>query len=322
MFIAAGRIARAVAVFAAAAMSACAHHAAGSAECVAKPVAQLELSFQDNTPVADVVFGGYPIRVMIDLGSQSSFVSENFSQRHKLKRTAANMQRYVGVGGFSERMAAQVDQVELGDLRRHDQRLEVLGMPMGGGLSPVEGIVGLDILRDYDIDLDLPHARMTLNTAAYCDGPPPGWDAPATAVSVEHRNLSARHMMMPVTLNGRALTALLDSGASITMIGTPSAQDAIPIPGITDSISFSITGFGENAGSVMQEERIFQFHSIVIAGETILNPDILVGAVSPLAGDMILGADFLHQHRVWIPADSNTIWFGPRAIAAKVATAP
>ncbi len=299
-------------------VSACAGHPPGSAECVARPVASLPLGFVGNVPFVNATLDGHPVALMIDLGSNYSVLTEAAATRLQLPRTPVDIRMMVGVGGFSRRLAATADHLRIGALDRPDQRFEVADARLGTLKIPIDGLIGLDVLRRFDLDLDMPHARVALNKPSGCDGPPPGWEASAVRVPVRNPVPGNTLMGLPATLDGRDVTALLDSGASMTMIGGEAARHAGYTAG-TDASGppVALAGVGDEHPTATR----YRIRSLGAGGDTVANGLFMVGPVMPYF-DLILGADFLHVHRVWIPADAGAVWFGPRALPAKVAAAP
>ena len=114
-------------------------------------------------------------------------------------------------------------------------------------------------------------------------------------------------MAVATVLNGHTLSALLDSGASYTMIGDAAAQASGYVAGLAGQQTAHLAGIGDDRPTASTA----RFHSLTAGGDTLVDPTLLVGPVAAYT-DMMLGADFLRHHRVWIPADADAIWFGPR----------
>ena len=173
-------------------LAACAQHPAGSAACVPAALAQLPLDFSDNVPLAQVLIDGHTVPMLIDLGADVSILTEDAAVALKLERTPVDIHLMVGTGGFSRRLAALADHVQLGLLNLDDQRFEVADARLGSRGHVVDGVIGLDILHKYDLDLDLPQARLTLNRAADCDGPPPAGPPPRCGWRCRGRSRTTR----------------------------------------------------------------------------------------------------------------------------------
>lgn len=115
---------------------------------------------------------------------------------------------------------------------------------------------------------------------------------------------------LAITINGKPVRALLDSGAGRSLLGmaeaaklgvTPESPGALP--------AGCVGGFGKNA----VDSWTAQFESFAIGDEVIHNPRIRFGDLSQHASDaqaeMLLGADFLHSHRVLIARSQRKLYF-------------
>ena len=85
------------------------------------------------------------------------------------------------------------------------------------------GLFGADFLSNYDVDLDVPHGHLGLYRAQGCADDLQPFDPPCFAVPFRDEN---GHIALDIKLNGQALTAILDSGASATLIDAADAARA------------------------------------------------------------------------------------------------
>ena len=95
-------------------------------------------------------------------------------------------------------------------------------MNLFGGNQPFDGILGLEILRPYYLDIDAPKRVPTLYRIRRCEPASPPWDEPASPIA----GFSTRTgwLKLPFKLNGVEGTGFLDTGASNTMITPQMAQ--------------------------------------------------------------------------------------------------
>lgn len=196
----------------------------GSAACVPKPLAHLAVRFLGNEPTVAVDLDGHPVTMALDLGSQATVLADGTADRLGLARDPSALPSITGVGGTGTRWAAIARHMSLGgplgSMTLNDKRMEVAQIGLGGTSQPINGAIGLDTLLRYDIDWDLPHNRVTLNAPSGCGGPPAGWVSPTAAVPLRHPGGMASYrqqsglLLLPVAVDQRPMTALLDSGAS------------------------------------------------------------------------------------------------------------
>jgi hypothetical protein len=294
----------------------------GSEACIPRPLAQLPVGYAGGAPVVPVRIDGQLVSMVLDLGAEFSLVSETAADRLHLPRDPSALPIITGIGGTMMRWAAKARQLQLGDLTVNDKRMEVAPMTFGAAEQPVAGLIGLDILTKYDIDWDLPDRQVTLNAKSGCEGPPPGWPSPAAPVSLGHPVMpentvaGAKFILLQVRVDGRPITAMLDTGAGISLISPATAAVLeAPNPGEDKNVQLRGVGPGGLSGTA------HRFRSLTIAGSTVPRWPMVVGPVPQWAGSMILGADFLRTHRAWLPAGGSRIWFGP-GVARQPAAQP
>jgi len=289
-----------------------------AAECVPKPLAQLPVAFHNDVPTVTVTIDGQPVAMVLDLGADRTVIAEDTVDRLRLDRDPSELPTITGVGGSETRWAAVARHLTLGGITLEHKRLEVAPIGMTDTQQPIDGLLGLDVLRHYDVDWDLPRNRVTLNAASGCPGPPAGWSQAAVAVPWAHPWGTSGHrsklLLLPVRVDDKPVTATLDSGTGISMIESGFAAGLEPLDAKGDEdVQLSGTGLGDADGTA------HRFRSLVAAGDTLPGWLMVAGPVPAGAGEMILGADFMRIHRAWLPAGGSAIWFGPRVQAQAAA---
>jgi hypothetical protein len=208
-----------------------------------------------------------------------------------------------GVGGIERRRNADPRSVELGGAALHrrslarDATLRVATLPRSTvGGRRVDGLLGRDFLSAFDLDLDFPRRELTLYDVSGCAGRFLPWTEDYFAVPVEQPAESA--LVVPVELDGVRLRALLDSGASETLVAAPGmARLGLELGRLRYDPSQIVSGLGPHTVTVWQHK----FHDFRTGEETVSNPTFIVAPIqlNPIC-DMLLGADWLTARRVWI----------------------
>lgn len=289
-----------------------AHPPPGSAECVPKPLASLAVQMRAGHPAVDVDLDGHPVVMILDLGAQATVLSDAVADRLNLPRDPSALPSITGVGGSGQRWAATARHLTMGGFTLDDKRMEVAPMSVGDNKQAIDGTLGLDVLLKYDVDWDLPHGRVTLNAPSGCDGPPMGWSSPAVEVPLQHPFGMAAYgqmsklLLIPLKVDDRPMTALLDTGSNAIMINVGAA--AALEPALAGDRSIRVAGVGANTAG----GTVHRFRSLTVAGETFPNVPMVVAPVPMAVGDMILSVGFMQLHRAWLPAGGDAIWFGPR----------
>src|SRR5262249_33235039 len=132
----------------------------------------------------------------------------------------------LGVGGYEQRPNAIPRSLRLGGvaLRRRtvtgDTSVTVGPIPLTEVAGrPVAGMLGRDFLALFDLDLDLPGGKLALYDVEGCEGRFLPWTMPYNAIPAASPTANA--LVLQVTVDRHALRALLDSGASASLIAAP-----------------------------------------------------------------------------------------------------
>ncbi len=240
---------------------------------------------------------------ILDTGAARSVVTRAAVSRLNLARDPWVATSMRGVSGVERLPNANPASIRLGGVtlvRRtmlRDHSLTVASLPrteIGG--QTIDGLLGRDFLSLFDLALDLRGQTLTLIEVRGCAGRFLPWTVPYTALAVENPADSA--LVMPVMVDGVALRALLDTGASKSLIAAP----GITRLGLTEAVlagdpSQTVSGVGPR-GAPMRRHRFNHLHS----GTLRLDQPIVWVAplqLNPIV-DMLLGTDILADRLVWI----------------------
>jgi hypothetical protein len=172
-------------------------------------------------------------------------------------------------------------------------------------------LLGLDVLSQYDLDVDLPKKTVTLYEGGVCKGRLPPLQGEIIQINAVRPIVDTRargdnfkpFMMIPIALDGATTFALLDTGAAGTMITAAFAEKA----GVTHEMlandkSIKVTGVN---GS--QPAFLHRFEELAIGRELFENPMIQV-VDGKLPVSFILGDDYFARHRVWFNFAADRIF--------------
>lgn len=187
-------------------------HAADAPDC--KLVKQVSLAVEEPSAgiiTVPVVLDGKPFRFAVDLTAISTLVGTG---------TAAALQLDTrhGVGGFvvtgnELSQIASVPSFALGGVTIVDSKMFVA--PDGMMHDPgVAGILGLDILERFDVELDLAHKTLNLFSPDHCKGQVVYWTGAAVMLPIDMQHLG--WFEVPMTLDGAPVTAVLRTNAAPT----------------------------------------------------------------------------------------------------------
>ncbi len=273
--------------------------------CGISPRATVPVAVTQGVPVMAAEVNGRPAHFLLDTGAQGIVLTEAAVARFGL--------------GFDARVSASVGTMQGQETvpiaRLHGLRLDTLNVPdhpvpvlpralpdMGTG--PLDGLFGETVLSRFEVDLDLPHGRMTLYAGLLCPTTQvPPWRGRYTSVPILPS--PQRYFIVPVVIDGHEFTGLLDTGTQVT---TVSAQAAGRL-GLTmammqnDQIAH-LVGPGPQAGLA----RLHRFASFAVGGFVVHDPVLMVAARGVPTADVIIGMDWIGHHRLWLSAARQRVF--------------
>jgi predicted aspartyl protease len=266
--------------------------------CDVVKVTQVPLETRSRVFGVPVTVNGHAISMLLDTGATRSLLAETTVKRLGVVRDGRTSTILVGLAGGSMITDANIETMSLGGAAISMDRLSVDPFERRQG---IDGVLGLDILRDFDLDIDAPRRALTLYRVRHCEHADPPWDERATAIA----GVSTRSgwMDVPLAIDGVEEAAVVDTGASHTVI-TPRFARRL---GLTDEALANdrivplrvINSSGTQA-------RAHRFQTIRIGPITVHNAYVLVLSKNPLPlgggrqfREAVIGQDFLADRRVW-----------------------
>ena len=266
--------------------------------------ASVEMSLDDfGRPLVPVAIDGKQKLMMLDTGGVISTLTQDALK--ETGRSAVRRDDIVLYDVRGNRMDSSVTlpSVTLGQVRGPSWRFWIhapdfnLGRTANG---PIAGTLAPDILAKFDVDLDFGRKTVKLFSPDHCEGRVLYWMPSALAVIPFEREASG-HIVVPVTIDGQRLEAVIDTGAASTVMNLTVAQRQ----------------FGLAEGTTNTAPSVHQFKSLGLEGLAVANPTIrlvsdriaqvmpsdLGGVTSaPRQGlaDVIIGQNILGKFHVYI----------------------
>jgi predicted aspartyl protease len=272
----------------------------GTGSCEFAKVADLPVTFEKGVPIVDVKLNGEPVKMVFDTGADRSLIRLEAFNRLGLAEDPTLRVVIAGVGGVASHPNALVNTLEFGTESKHSLSIFVTEVPAFGD-GKVDGLLGRDVMENYDVDLDMPHRRVGLYRHRSCPGGKPDWAGGFEVLPAS----SVGHALPPnaisVEVDGVKLNAIIDSGAGNIIIARASALRTDVTP---DVLARGTQGKTQGATKDLAAYSVHRFHSLQVGSETIANPTMAVinfDAMYERAHiDMLIGEDYLRRHRVWI----------------------
>ncbi len=275
----------------------------------------VSLLITQGTIMLPVEVNGLAAIFILDTGAQRSVVTEAAVRRLGLQRDEWAGTTLNGVGGLARRANAVPHSLSLGGLplvRRtlnDDVSLTVGILPQTQiGNLVIDGLLGRDFLSPFDLDLDMRQRRLALYKVSGCSGRFLPWSEAYTAIPVDLSVATAP--ILPVVINATSLTAMLDTGASASLLTAPGMYHlGLNAASLANDPADQISGLGPSVITA----HLHRFRSMLVAGQTSQSPAIWVEAVRirPFV-DMLLGADWLAGRRVWLSFATSQLFMTQR----------
>jgi predicted aspartyl protease len=243
-------------------------------------------------------------RFVLDTGAERSQVTPEAAHGHTLAH-ARGEARVTGVGGTIT-VPIVFANIELGGLEVRRPVPEA-PIPVRRGAKPDDGIIGADLLSDYDMEVSIPERQVRLWRTHNCGGDYVPW--PGRHASIPLRRTIGQRLFVPLAIDSVPLTAILDTGANATTLALGAAQEhRLDVAGLEADPKSTSRGVD---GQALETYR-HRFTTLTIGQEVFRNPTILVSRLHLTQGEMLLGLDWLRQRRIWISWDSRQLFVQDR----------
>jgi predicted aspartyl protease len=293
---------------------------AAPSDCKLIRIAEWPVRLEHNKLIVDGAINGRKIGIMLDTGAERSLILRSAAIRLGLTLRRSSRYRLFGLGGETEVEVAHLDEFKIGQATQKNWQVIVAGERDFG--DDIAFLLGDDFFHKVDLEFDLAARAVRLYQSKDCDGVSLAYWSTNGAGQVEIEEVDGNHpqIVLTVQINGQPLRALLDSGASTSMLAT---SDAARL-GVTPQTPGVVARTAGGLGAKKIDSWIGPFESFTIGDETVKNPqirfadlwkDVTYGEVGSRLQrqvglhPMLLGADFLLAHRVLVAHSQRRIYF-------------
>ena len=225
--------------------------------------------------------------LVVDTGAERTVLTMGTINELLLARSMLSRSQLTGVTGAVNNADVFAD-LQLGDVN-FAQRFAVTNVPA------LSGLIGADLLADYDVELDMPGRRVRLWKASSCGASDLPWSGPRDELPVHVT--WGNQLIVTVTIDGQPVNALLDSGASISLLQTETAR-RIGVTQAKLAADPEVSVSGVDGGAI--RVRVHRFGSLGVGNYQTISPRVSVGESQLISPEMLLGLDYLHNRRIWI----------------------
>ena len=200
--------------------------AAEAKNCQLKRYVSLDLfEPQGSHLLVPVTIKGTRAYMVLDLASAYSSVMESTASRFELKTQSIPNRVEVVAGGKQLQRLATVTPFSLGDLQfKSAEFLVVPDKIFSGGVAdaPVVGILGMNFLAQFDIELDVAHRKMNLFSQDHCPGHTVYWTSKYDSAPIRLGALG--EVYFPMELDGKKLETTLATSSPMTILHTDASR--------------------------------------------------------------------------------------------------
>jgi hypothetical protein len=293
----------------------------------------LTMAPDNSAALVPVTIKDKPEMLLVDTGGLLTMIEPRVADELGLVRRKGN----VGLVNVSGEMSNDFvhTSLQLGTLKAENLPFIVEAPSQGIVDDPtIAGILGPDVLRNYDVDIDFGARKFNLISQDHCDGKVIYWQADAVAV-VPMTVMDTGHIQFEVKVDGHDVTAMLDTGADVSVMTLPTAQSVFGIvPGSADTPKTGTLPGKSNASIYEHTFKSLTFEGIgvtnakvalipdLMRGVNLQNatPDISTRIVSPTANkraqSMLIGMDILRHFHIYIAYKERKLYITPAGTPA------
>jgi predicted aspartyl protease len=277
-----------------------------SSVCQLKKEITLPMTEMAGHYMISVLINDHPANMMVDTGSEKTLLNAASADAWNLPEDSSRAYLVHGVGGEAHSLYPRiVSSLKFGSAEWTRFPVHVtssLGGEQQMQRDALDGILGADILSRFDTEFDFPARTMTLYTAMGCLGHFVPWTGKYQSFSTNQDR--ENRFVLGLGLNGHATAALVDTGASQSLVSAKAAQMAgVGMTELANDPHSSGTGM-DNAPVHTYIHRFL----MQISDSRYNGAPLHVADVELKNEDMLLGMDFFKNRRLWVSYSTGWVF--------------
>jgi predicted aspartyl protease len=274
------------------------------AACTFELKVELPVTMRGTRPITPVKINGADLDFEVDSGAFFSFINPSKAAELKLKPAYARGDA-AGIGGSIQLQVVDADSFSVGGRTLRNYQF-VVSPGFGDGVT---GLIGQNLLIAGDVDYDLAGGKVRIMTPKGCgDAPLAYWAVgkPYSAIAVPPIRLDEPRTSAMVYINGKQVSAVLDTGASTSMLNLEAARRLGLSPEMAGARN---AGFSTGIGPRLVRTWVVPVADFRIGDEEVKNTHLRIGDTSLRDHDMLLGADFFLSHHILVANSQRKLYF-------------
>lgn len=264
---------------------------------------------RDGRISVPVTIENHPANLVVDIGAAFSTLDKSFAKSVGLTPKDMHGGTVILGGGIRLGHFVTADSFKIGPLS--SKKITFVSAPSEVLVAESMGMLGTDIMANYDIDIDFANEKLGLFSQDHCAGKVVYWTTGAVGQVPISLNKN-RHIIVPVTIDGKQVTAMVDSGAARSFMNFKAAKEILGI----DEQNPALKSLGQRHMNGIAEVAAYRypFTSLTFQDVEVQNPDIEIikyaDAVHQEA-DLVIGVSILRQLHVYIAYGEKVLYVTP-----------
>lgn len=281
---------------------------ANASECSIPAPLDIDVHFNGFIPTTTVLINNQKVSMGIDTGAQQTVLAPDLVRRLKLQMDLHNYTNIFGTSGHTKAPNVFVDTLTFGNNSYNHLSLPVVSLELSSSQArltspPLDGLIGVDILSQYDLEFDFSHNNISLYRPTICTNFSPPWhhkfDTIPAVITPSHR------IMIPIKVEDHTITAIFDTGAS----GERLAPQSINRAGlIKEKVERDLLQTGSGVGGGAYKAPVHNFKYITVGNNTYSHIKFDIVDLGSTESDALLGEDYISTRHFWL-SYANSILF-------------
>ena len=286
------------------------------------PRVVVPFELMENLPVIQVRLNGSkePLRFILDSGSSMCVISEATAKKVGLEEIArGGTARAVGGGGRFQIVYGFLSSIEIGDVRVENVPVFMRPFFNGGGTQPIDGYIGLSVIKKYVATVD--YGALTLTLIRQRDNSSAAKTPDSLEVPI--RTTSSGFLSGEVRLRGfnQPFNFIVDTGASISVVDkSVAASDEMNRFAQDVKVKiYGAAGVAEDVKMLLLPRVEFGSHARDGIRAVVLDLNV-INETTGFLQDGIIGGNFLANFRLTFDFRRGVIRLEPLRSSLKEAT--
>jgi predicted aspartyl protease len=275
------------------------------AGCGTSRIGEITVATLHNLPIVTFLANGVPVTLLLDTGAETTILLPAVARRIGAQPPRVEFDRHIrGLTGSLATSEVELRSFTAGGVPMPWLRVRVASVQIPSVFfGPLDGVLGVDTLSNFDVDLDLPHHRMVFYRKQSCPRAAPAWTEPFETIAVGRS--SGDHLFFPVRLDGHRFYAFADTGSQASVL---TARAALVL-GVTEAaLARDRPTVTQGVAADQLSSHLHRFSRLEIGEEVLRNPALIVADVDLSDADLVLGVDFMISRRIWLSYGSQQIF--------------